>query len=93
MFTLDDGAIGIKGGVAPRKIHESAGGGGGEVFLSSVEGGGTGAGPTAGGPAGRPEGPGRPGGPVRSIAGGGPRTMVTSTAGPRPGHTQGEGGT
>ena len=60
--------------------------------VEGVEGGGTGAGPTAGGPAGRPEGPGRPGGPVGSIVRSGPRTMVTSTAGPRPGHTQGEGG-
>ena len=81
-----------KRGRGPRKKNPRKCGGVGEVFLRSVEGGGTGAGPTAGGPAGRPEGPGRPGGPVGGIAGGGPRTMVTSTAGPRPGHTQGEGG-
>ena len=82
-----------KRGRGPRKKSSKARGG--EVFFSSVEGvavGGTGVGPTAGGPAGRPEGPGRPGGPVGSVIGGGPRTMVMSTAGPRPGYTQSEGG-
>ena len=93
MFTLEDDAVGIRGRGPWKKSSKARGGG--EVFFSTevgIEGGGTGAGPTAGVPAGRPEGPGRPGGPVRSIVGSGPRTMVTSTAGPRPGHTQGEGG-
>ena len=94
MFTLDVGAVGIKGGVAPGKNPRKRRGVG-EVFLGSaagVVGGGTGGGPTADGPARRPKGPQGPGGPAGSVAGGGPRTMVVSTDEPRPGHTQGDGG-
>ena len=49
MFTLDGGAIGIKGGVAPEKKSTIARGGG-EVFfrvIEGVEGGGTAVGPTS----------------------------------------------
>ena len=94
MFTLDDGAIGIKGGVAPPKNPRKRGGVE-DVFLrvlADVEGGGTGVGPTTGGPRGRAAGPGRPGRPVLVVACTGPRTPVTATAGLCPGHTQGEGG-
>ena len=90
MFTLDDGAVGIKGGVAPGKNHRKRGGVG-EVILGStagVVGGGTGEGPTVEGPARSPEGPLGPEGAAGNVAGRGPRTMVMATEEPRPGHTQ-----
>ena len=67
----------------------------GEVFFRVIEGvagGGTAVGPTSEGPRGGAAGPGRPERPVVDVSGCGPRTLVTATTEPRPGHTQGAGG-
>ena len=83
-----------KGGVAP-EITPRKRRGVGEHFSESVRAGtvgGTGAGPPGNGPVKSPEGPGRPAKAAGGGAGWNTLTAGAVSAGPRPGHTQGEGG-